>query len=158
MSLKLQQLTQHLLDNNSARPEQLEAWVDRLTLLPEQDVCGEHRQLHLEHARCTLIIESFSGHPGELKAQLSSWLYDQDDIAGRDRHGLPDIELDITALDASGTAWDVEVSVEFLEPLWVTPDDNGSLSWLGQSWSLIDAPQVTVARSIAGVDPMEHRP
>ncbi|MET4706724.1 phage tail protein [Endozoicomonas lisbonensis] len=153
MSSKLKSLTCYLISKKQCRQEDLDSWVDHCRIIPESSVEGEYCQLHLNLTTCTLFIEEFSGNATELVAHVSAWLQDNDDPNDRQRFGLTDPEMDITMLDSSGKKWDVDISLQFLEPVLVQEDPNGSIEWDSTRWSLIEEPVVDVATEAEGVFP-----
>ena len=153
MSKKLQALTSHLIGTRQCRKENIDSWIDRCQIRQETSDEGLYQQLHLDHNACTVFIENFSGNGDTLRAQISAWLQDNDDTNIRERYGLPDPEIDITPMDKSGKKWDVDIAVEFLDPVLVKPDENGDVIWDGLRWSIIDDPIVDTATDEDGVEP-----
>ncbi len=151
MSHKLQQLTSHILSQKLCRNENIDSWVDRLTFPPESRDMGEYSEICQQHSTCTLFIERFVGDSREIIAQITAWLQENDKT--REQFGLPDPEMDVTMLNKSGTSWDVDVSIEFYDPVMVKRDPAGRIQWQGDSWSLISEPLVDTAQEVAQVDP-----
>ena len=89
-----------------------------------------------------------------ITAWVAAWLDDHD--PDRDKQQMPDPEIDIEALDASGTQWDVDITIEFTEPVMVIEGDNGNIRWQGMRWNLIDEPLVDVAESVDEVEPEDR--
>ena len=158
MSRLLQRLTTHLLDSRQCRREDIDSWIDRCTLIPEARYEGHYSQLHLDHNVCTVFIERFSGNADQLKAQITAWLQDNDDMHLRQRYTLPDPEIDITMLDKSGNKWDIDITIEFLEPVLVEEDPQGAIRWQGSTWSVINDPIIDTATEEDGVEPQESEP
>ena len=151
MSRKLEDLTNYLAGMNFVTRENIDNWVDLCSVIQESKNMGHYLELCRLHYQCTILIERYTGDARLITAWLSAWLDDND--PDRDADRMPDPEIDIEALDASGTQWDVDISVEFTEPVMVVEGDNGNIFWQGQRWSLIDEPLVDVAESVEEVEP-----
>lgn len=145
MSAKLQSLTSALIASQQCRVDQLDSWVDRCELHQVVKAEGHYVQLGFSQSSCTLMIEGFTGNADFLKASISAWLQDHDDIEERESDGLSEPEFDVDPLDASGSAWDITISITFNDPMLIKPDEDGQLHWQGQKWSLITDPVVDVA-------------
>ena len=153
MSVKLQQLTSLLLSKRLSRKEDIDSWVDRCSIVPEARAMGEYAEICQQQSNCTLFIERFSGDAREIMAQVTAWLQENDD--NRERFKLADPEIDVTPLDKSGKSHDVEISLEFYDPVMVRLDTDGDIHWQGLRWSLIDEPLIDTAEEVAEVDPQE---
>ncbi|WP_176013064.1 phage tail protein [Victivallis sp. Marseille-Q1083] len=122
------------------RPEQFDAWIDKLAL-PE----GGHNETedgyHLCNFRYTgrIYIERLPEAQLSLLAlYVRSWLDDNDDTRGA--YKLPDPEAEIIPLD-DDTLIDVLLPVEFVDPVYLAPagdDDPEALDWCGRKWSVAE--------------------
>ena len=151
MSQKLQALTGYLIRLDFIQRENIDAWVDLCSVIPESRNKGEYMEVCRLHHKCTLLIERYTGDSRLITAWLSAWLMDND--PDRDQYGLTDPDIDVEALDASGSQWDIDISIEFVEPVMLLQDGNGPISWRGQHWRLIDDPIVDVAEEVDEVSP-----
>ncbi len=151
MSRKLQEITEYLTGLDFVPRENIDAWVDICHIIPEIMNMGQYMELCHLHHKCTILIERYTGDSRLITAWISAWLQDHDP----DRSGarMPDPDIDVEALDASGTQWDVDISIEFVEPVMVIPDNEGNITWNNQQWSLIDEPVIDVAESVQEVEP-----
>jgi hypothetical protein len=70
--------------------------------------------------------------PAMLLAVAAAWVQEHDH--DRDMRGLEDPTYTVTPLD-DATA-DMELAVDFIEPLSLIPDENGPISWQGQRWKV----------------------
>ena len=155
MSAKLQELTDYLIALDFVPRENMDAWVDVCTVIPASLNMGKYYELCRLHHRCTLFIERYTGDSRLITAWIAAWLKDHD--GDRDNDRLPDPDVDIEALDASGTQWDVDVSIEFIEPVLIQPDEaNGTIPWNGSKWSLIDQPVINTAENLDRLDPADE--
>ncbi len=155
MSHKLHQITSFLIEQDFIPRENIDSWVDLCAVIPESRNMGQYLEICRLHHQCTIVIERCTGDSRLITAWLSAWLNDND--PDRDADRMPDPDIDIEALDASGTQWDVDISVEFVEPVMVVMNDNGKIPWQGKHWSLIDEPLLDVAESVDGVEPETER-
>lgn len=154
MSAKMQGLTDYLMDLDFIPRENIESWVDLCTIIPASLNHGQYFELCRLHHRCSLIIERYTGDSRLITAWIAAWLKDHD--GERDADRLPDPDIDIEALDASGTQWDVDVSIEFIEPVLIEPDElNGNIQWHGRRWRLIDQPVIDIAEELDRLDPVD---
>ncbi len=154
MSAKLQRLTEYLLSKDFVPKENLESWVELCTDIPASVDLGHCYQLCRLHYRCSLYIERYIGDSRLITAWIAAWLKDHD--PDRDYDRLPDPDIDIQILDASGTQWDVDVSIEFIEPVLIEPDElNGNIDWNGRKWRLIDQPVIDIAEELDRLDPAD---
>ncbi len=152
MSAKLQRLTEYLLALDFVPRENLESWVDLCTMNPSSKNLGHYYELCRLHHRCTLFIERYIGDSRQITAWIAAWLKDHDPERDCDR--LPDPDIDIEALDASGTQWDIDVSIEFTEPVLIEQDEQtGNIDWNGKKWRLIDEPIIDTAEELDRLDP-----
>lgn len=151
MSLKLQQLTDHLIELAFVPRENIESWVDLCTVIPCSLNMGHYYELCRLHYRCTLFIERYSGDARLITAWIAAWLKDHD--PDRDHDRMPDPDIDIEALDASGTQWDTDVSIEFVEAVLIRPAPDGVITWDGKQWELIEQPLIDTAEQLDQLQP-----
>lgn len=147
MSFKLRSLTDYLIELDFAPRENIESWVDMCTLIPTSMSMGNYVQLCSLHHRCTVKIERYTGDSRLITAWIATWIHSFD--SDRDHDQLPDPDIDIEALDASGTQWDVDLSIEFMEPVLIAADpENGNITWNEQKYALIKKPIIDTAKEI----------
>ncbi len=150
MCEKLQNLTDYLLELKFCPRENIDSWVDLATVIPEPLNQGQYAEICRYHHRCTVIIERFTGDDRLIAAWISAWLEDYDPERQSDR--MPDPEINVEPLDASGTQFDVDISIEFVEPVMVQQNSNGNIQWRMKRWSLIDEPVVDDATDVDSVE------
>lgn len=130
---KLQALTAYLLERQLVLPEQLESWVEQMgtKLLWKES----ERGLHMGDMsyRAVFDLERFQGSPPRLLALVGSWLESND--PGRD--DLPEPAFVIEPLDLANNLFNVELTLEFIEPQYLAEDDEGEFQAFGKSWALI---------------------
>ncbi|MFJ4496640.1 phage tail protein [Pseudomonas atacamensis] len=130
---KLQALTAYLLERRLVEPEQLDSFTEqvKLVLIWKPDVDGMH--LGDMHYRAVIVLERFADHPARLMALVGSWLESHD--ADRDRHELPAPEFLVEPVD--NDLFDVEITLEFVEPQHLAEDDAGEVQAFGKTWAFV---------------------
>ena len=131
--IKLKALTKYLIACRLVPSEQLDSWTDQVTvdLIWKPDLDG----LHMSDMRytATIALERFADHPGRLLALVGSWLENNDQ--GRDRDELPAPKFDISMLD--NDLADVDITLEFNEPLYLAEDPAGEIEAHGKTWAFV---------------------
>jgi len=130
---KLQGLTAYLLERRLVEPEQLDSWTEqvKLSLIWKPDVDGMH--FADMHYRAVIVMERFADHPARMMALVGSWLENHD--ADCDRHELPAPEFAVEPVDAD--LFDVEVTLEFVEPQYLSEDPDGEIQAFGKTWAFV---------------------
>ncbi|AZD52217.1 hypothetical protein C4K19_0399 [Pseudomonas chlororaphis subsp. aurantiaca] len=128
---KLKALTAYLLERRLVEPEQLDSWTEQVTLelVWKPDLDGMH--LGDMRYRAALVLERFADHPARLMALIGSWLETHD--PERDRHALPAPLFAVEPQD--NDLFDVDITLEFVESLYLAEDDAGEIQALGKTWS-----------------------
>ncbi|WP_273646844.1 phage tail protein, partial [Pseudomonas aeruginosa] len=81
--------------------------------------------------RAVIILERLADHPARLMALVGSWLENNDP----DRDGLPDPVFDVEQMDRDLA--DVELAVEFVEPVHLAVDSAGEIEAFGRRWAFV---------------------
>jgi hypothetical protein len=83
--------------------------------------------------RAAIVLERFADHPARLMALIGSWLetYDPE----RDRHELPAAQFAVEPLD--NDLFDVEITLEFVEPQYLAEDPAGEIQAFGKTWAFV---------------------
>lgn len=131
--IQLQALTAYLTERRLVAPEQLDSWTEQVDLALIWSE-GE-RGLHMGNMRyrAVFVLERFADHPGRLMALVGSWLENHD--PDRDRHDLPAPSFNVEPLD--NDLFDVELTLEFVEPQYLTTDPAGEIEAFGKTWSFV---------------------
>lgn len=128
---KLKALTSYLLARNLVMPEQLDSWASQvnLELIWKPDLKG----MHFADMRYSAVVvfERFADEPWRLMALLAGWLQTYDP----DRDDLPNPTLAIDILD--NDLADVEITLEFVESLYLAEDPDGEIEAFDKTWSFI---------------------
>ncbi|HHK3886646.1 TPA: phage tail protein [Pseudomonas aeruginosa] len=128
---KLRALTAYLIDRQLVPAEQLDSFAEQVSLILVWKPEREGLRLGAMRYRAVIILERLADHPGRLMALVGSWLENND----QDRDGLPDPVFDVEQMDPDLA--DVELSVEFVEPLHLAEDPAGEIEAFGQRWAFV---------------------
>ncbi|HHX6865369.1 TPA: phage tail protein [Pseudomonas aeruginosa] len=128
---KLRALTAYLIERRLVPAEQLDSFAEQVSLALVWK--PEERGLRLGdmHYRAVVILERLADHPARLMALVGSWLENND----QDRDGLPDPVFDVEQMDRDLA--DVELAVEFVEPVHLAEDPTGEIEAFGQRWAFV---------------------
>ena len=131
--IKLKALTKYLIACRLVPSEQLDSWADQvnLDLIWKPDVDGM-RMGDMRYS-ATIELERFDDHPSRLMALVGSWLEAND--PNRDRDELPAPKFDISMLD--NDLADVDITLEFNEPLYLAEDPAGEIEAHGKTWAFV---------------------
>jgi hypothetical protein len=131
------------LQNAGACGRALHSFVDQGVIVPVGSDLGHGIVVGRIKYDAVIQIEGYKDDGILFVAFVTAWLQDND--PDRDRLGLADPEVDIT-LEGRGTA-DIDLSIEFDEPLELVPDEAGPISYNGRRWRVADVP-IDVAESL----------
>ncbi|MBX6032241.1 phage tail protein [Pseudomonas aeruginosa] len=128
---KLRALTAYLIERRLVPAEQLDSFAEQVSLALVWK--PEERGLRLGDMRyrAVVILERLADHPARLMALVGSWLENND----QDRDGLPDPVFDVEQMDRDLA--DVELAVEFVEPVHLAEDPAGEIEAFGQRWAFV---------------------
>ncbi|NMY03711.1 phage tail protein [Pseudomonas sp. WS 5059] len=131
--IQLKALTAYLMERRLVEPELFDSWTEQVSLeliwKPDRD------GLHMSDMRYRAVfaLERFTDHPARLMALVASWLETHD--PDRHRHDLPAPLFAVEPLDAD--TFDVELSLEFIEPQYLAEDPTGEIEAFGKTWAFI---------------------
>lgn len=130
---KIQALTGYLLDRQLVQPEQLQSWVEQMD--SELIWKETERGLHMGDMtyRAIFDLERFTGSPSRLLALVGTWLEANDP----DREDLPAPAFVIEPIDLDNDLFDVELTLQFLEPQYLAEDDDGEFQAFGKTWAFV---------------------
>ncbi|HBO3372932.1 TPA: phage tail protein [Pseudomonas aeruginosa] len=128
---KLRALTAYLIDRQLVPAEQLDSFAEQVSLTLVWKPEREGLRLGDMRYRAVIILERLADHPGRLMALVGSWLENND----QDRDGLPDPVFDVEQMDPDLA--DVELAVEFVEPVHLAEDPAGEVEAFGQRWAFV---------------------
>ncbi|HEJ5827381.1 phage tail protein [Pseudomonas aeruginosa] len=128
---KLRALTAYLIERRLVPAEQLDSFAEQVSLALVWK--PEERGLRLGDMRyrAVVILERLADHPARLMALVGSWLENND----QDRDGLPDPVFDVEQMDRDLA--DVELAVEFVEPVHLAEDPAGEIEAFGRRWAFV---------------------
>ena len=130
---KIQALTAYLLDRQLVLPEQLQSWVEQMD--SELIWKETERGLHMGDMtyRAIFDLERFNGSPARLLALVGTWLEANDP----DREDLPAPAFVIEPIDLDNELFDVELTLQFVEPQYLAEDDDGEFLAFGKTWAFV---------------------
>lgn len=130
---KIQALTAYLLDRQLVLPEQLDSWVEQMD--SELIWKETERGLHMGDMtyRAVFDLERFTGSPSRLLALVGTWLEANDP----DREDLPAPAFVIEPIDLDNDLFDVELTLQFVEPQYLAEDDDGEFQAFGKTWAFV---------------------
>ncbi|EPO7862885.1 MULTISPECIES: phage tail protein [Pseudomonas] len=128
---KLRTLTAYLIDRQLVPAEQLDSFAEQVSLTLVWKPEREGLRLGDMRYRAVIILERLADHPARLMALVGSWLENND----QDRDGLPDPVFDVEQMDPDLA--DVELAVEFVEPVHLAEDPAGEIEAFGQRWAFV---------------------
>lgn len=130
---KIQALTAYLLDRQLVLPEQLQSWVEQMD--SELIWKETERGLHMGDMtyRAIFDLERFNGSPSRLLALVGTWLEANDP----DREDLPAPAFVIEPIDLDNELFDVELTLQFVEPQYLAEDDDGEFQAFGKTWAFV---------------------
>lgn len=130
---KIQALTAYLLERQLVPPEQLESWVEQMD--SELIWKETERGLHMADMtyRAIFDLERFTGSPSRLLALVGTWLEANDP----DREDLPAPAFVIEPIDLDNDLFDVELTLQFVEPQYLAEDDDGEFHAFGKTWAFV---------------------
>lgn len=135
--IKLQQITQFLVNLNLVDVSQIDSWVENPQIVPSGKSLGSGGiVLYRQEYDAVISIERFphKNHPAELLfGQICAWLMESD--PDRDEIAKPRTDVDI--LDDQ-TA-DIEITISFEENIEAVPDPAGTINLGGTLYRLADA-------------------
>ncbi|WP_339443920.1 phage tail protein [Pseudomonas hunanensis] len=130
---KIKALTAYLLERQLVMPEQLQSYVEQMDteLLWKETTQG----LHMGDMtyRAVFDLERFTGSPPRLLALVGTWLEANDP----DREDLPAPAFVIEPIDLDNDLFDVELTVQFVEPQYLAEDDDGEFEAFGKTWAFV---------------------
>ncbi len=128
---KLRALTAYLIERRLVPPEQLDSFAEQVSLALVWK--PEERGLRLGDMRyrAVVILERLADHPARLMALVGGWLENNDQA----RDGLPDPVFDVEQMDRDLA--DVELAVEFVEPVHLAEDPAGEIEAFGRRWAFV---------------------
>ena len=132
--IKLQQLTEFLINLNLVAVEQIDAWVENPQIVPSGKSLGNGGIiLYRQEYDAVISIERFphQNHPAELLfGQVCAWIMEND--GERDEVATPRTDVDILDDDTA----DIEITISFEEDVTAIEDPAGSIVLNGINYRL----------------------
>ena len=127
-----QSFSEFLLTISGVNREQLNIYADNCKLIPsgkDQGNCMELGQLKYE---AVFEVTHFKGEATLFLAHVLSWLEDKDPY--RFKLELPDPDVEVSPVDRETV--DLDLSIQFEEPLILRRDEQGPIEWNCEKWSV----------------------
>ncbi|WP_034638265.1 phage tail protein [Desulfovibrio cuneatus] len=159
---KLTDLCQHILAITGIPPENLHSFADSGHLRPTGKDLGNYRETDTSPplAQIEIGVWEYDGvvqlnnYPGSglaLSALIVSWLAEHDDY----RADLEDPEIDVE--DVGDGTYNVDVAINFIEPLTVRECPNGTegaMPYMGKWWRIMP-PTITPVEKLVAMQPQK---
>lgn len=148
-------LTEYLKAKKVVPPEQINAWAEdaETQILFKETVNG----MECTRATYTAVfeIERYQGDASWLMALIVCWLQ-QNDQPQREHNDRPAPSWNIDYL--GGDLFDIELSIEFVESVYLKADEKGEIECLGKKWNVAQDPaHYATAAELVVIDPgSEH--
>ena len=139
---RLQSLSKFLLDNTSLKREQIHSYADNGELRPVFEDRGNGFVVGRYKYDAVFELERFKGEAFELLALINCWLDENDDE--RKELELADPEINVELNDRQ--TCDIELVIEFDEPVSIVEDAKGIIPFRGQRYR-VEAVPVDVAET-----------
>lgn len=130
---KLRALTRYLVDRFMVAPEQFDSWAEQVTLTLSWKPAEHGLHMGDMRYRAVIVIARFADNPARLMALLGSWLEANDPGREDDPLPAPLIEIDQLTPDVA----DVEVQLDFIEPLHLAEAADGEIEAFGKRWAFV---------------------
>lgn len=143
----LQALSTHLLKASRLKRENFYTFADKGELTATGKDLGNGIELARIKYDAVINIERYPGDAFEIMALAMGWLSEHDTERGDLELADPEINVE---LNDRKTA-DIELVVEFDEPIQLIPDPQGAITAYGQRWR-VDTVPVDVAEDLEDME------
>ena len=130
---KLRALTRHLVERFLVPSEQFDSWAEQVTLTLNWKPTEQGLHMGDMRYRAVIVIARFAESPARLMALLGSWLETHDPHREDDQLAAPVIEIDQLTPDVA----DVELQLDFIEPLHLAESTDGEIDAFGKQWAFV---------------------
>ncbi|GAA0427047.1 hypothetical protein GCM10008969_58280 [Pseudomonas veronii subsp. inensis] len=130
---KLRTLTRDLMDRFMVPPEQFDSWAEQVTLTLNWKPTAQGLHMGDMRYRAVIVIARFADNPARLMALLGSWLEMNDPDRENEQLAAPVIEIDQLTADVA----DVELQLDFIEPLHLAESADGEINAFGKRWAFV---------------------
>lgn len=130
---KLRALTRDLVDRFMVQPEQFDSWAEQVTLTLNWKPSAQGLHMGDMRYRAVIVIARFADNPARLMALLGSWLEMNDPDRENDQLAAPVIEIDQLTAEVA----DVELQLDFIEPLHLAESADGEINAFGKHWAFV---------------------
>ena len=130
---KLRALTRDLVDRFMVPPEQFDSWAEQVTLTLNWKPTEQGLHMGDMRYRAVIVIARFADNAARLMALLGAWLEVNDPGREDDQLAAPVIEIDQLTPDVA----DIELQLDFIEPLHLAEADDGEIEAFGKRWAFV---------------------
>lgn len=130
---KLRALTRHLVDRFLVPSEQFDSWAEQIKLTMQWKPSEQGLYMADMRYRAILVVSRFNDSPARLLALLGAWLEVNDPGREDDQLDAPVFEIDQLTPDVA----DVELQLDFIEPLHLAESDTGEIFAFGKRWDFV---------------------
>ncbi|WP_268799059.1 phage tail protein [Pseudomonas huanghezhanensis] len=130
---KLRTLTRYLVERCMVPAEQIDSWAEQVSLPLYWKPTEKGLHMGDMRYRAVISIERFADNPARLMALVGSWLEVCDQDRANDDLAVPVFEIDQVTADEA----DVELQLDFIEPLHLSETDDGEIHAFGKRWALV---------------------
>lgn len=145
---KLQALTAYIMEVTDLPRENVQSFADKGELTPTGRDLGHGIELGVFKYDAVIQIENYPGDGHAMLALLLGWLCDHDPDRELNELAEPEVDADLN----DDRTVDLEIAVEFEEPLCLVPDDDGEIRFNGRRWRVVGDVPVDVAEELASLD------
>lgn len=130
---KLRALTRDLVERFLVPSEQFDSWAEQVTLSLNWKPTEQGLHMGDMRYRAVIVIARFADSPARLMALLGSWLEVNDPNREDQPLTAPVIEIDQLTPDTA----DVELQLDFIEPLHLAETADGEIQAFGKRWAFV---------------------
>lgn len=130
---KLRALTRALVERFLVPPEQFDSWAEQVTLTLNWKPTEQGLHMGDMRYRAVIVIARFADNAARLMALLGAWLEVNDPGREDKQLAAPVIEIDQLTPDVA----DIELQLDFIEPLHLAEADDGEIEAFGKRWAFV---------------------
>lgn len=130
---KLRALTRALVERFLVPPEQFDSWAEQVTLTLDWKPTEQGLHMGDMRYRAVIVIARFADNAARLMALLGAWLEVNDPGREDKQLAAPVIEIDQLTPDVA----DIELQLDFIEPLHLAEADDGEIEAFGKLWAFV---------------------
>ncbi len=130
---KLQKITQYLTSAGLANGCKLDAWIEEGEIQPSAKKLGTGVKILSMSYRGVISVEQYAGSADFLAAMVAIWMQENATV-------FDDSNVMFDADKRDDELFDIELQFNLVDDVEMVQDDNGNLTFNGQSYSIESAP------------------